>query len=236
MRDVSNLAVSGDYPAAAEARRDLRDARFQRFIAGLPALSLPQPEILALEDGTLPGYTLVQGEIALKISTFLTSRHAGLSREESDTIGTAAMECLENVRVHAYSSRNARRKGWLIVGLHDQATSTSSLAILDLGVGVVATIEDRLGVLAKVFSNRADYLEEAVTGKVTETGLKHRGQGFRILRTFVQGAPGRELHVLSSGAMVTFSSQGVVKRLTEEFRGTIVCLQIRNHPLTTVVT
>lgn len=230
------VKVCGTWPTEEQPLRVLRDADFAGFLRDRSAPpkflhNIPQSRSVKLAQGTTKGNRQVNPEIAKSIRSFLQSRHPGLTQEEDDAIGLAVVECLENVRVHAYDDRaTARKSGWYVVGLWDEAALTSSVAILDLGKGIAATIKRQMAFpfIPELKSN-ADYLEEATKGIRTRTGQSNRGQGFRYLREFVGDGTGRYLHVLSSSAMVSWGRQGLIqKKAIGTLRGTIVCLQISN--------
>lgn len=235
------VRVSGTYPRAERARRTLRDANFQSFISRsvVPrVLGAPLPRHVELIEGMGIGQRQVRPEIARQVQKFLHECHPTLDTEEVDTIGVAIAECLENVRIHAYGSREERRQGWYVVGLYDEERSMSTVAILDVGVGIAATVAERVGsFIGSLFRQPADYVEEAISGKVTASGQPHRGKGFRFLREFVSSGKNRRLHVLSSSSVITWGETGIIrKEATREFRGTIVCLEIQDSPSTPLTT
>jgi len=226
-----HVEVSGNYPPNDSAGlRTLRDAEFDSFLNGAPPIHFRGgAKTLSLIDGTGAGSRLVTGGIATRINEFLKGRHPGLSTEELDALSLAVTECLENVRVHAYGdAKPERRKGWYVVGRYDESSLTSSVAILDMGVGIAKTVEVRFAFGGR-FKTTLDMVEAATAGRVTASGAKNRGKGYGFLRRFVQREQGRRLTVMSSSAMVTWGKGGILeKRSTAAFTGTIVCLQITN--------
>lgn len=171
----------------------------------------------------------VDPRVAQRINRFLRARHPALDMYEVDSLGLAINECLENVRQHAYENPDWN-EGWFVVGLYDDEKKRSSVAILDFGVGIRATLRRQFGdFLGNLFREPADYLERAIKGIRTATGKAHRGQGFKFLREFVGAEDGRFLHVLSSGGMVTVGRDLLKKLSTPTFRGTIVCLETTNR-------
>lgn len=225
--------VTGTWPKAQEALQTLADADFPSFLKRAKPLKIAAPNTLQLIDGTGPGSRLVSGNAAERIMSFLAYLHPGLSGQELDALGVAVNECLENVRLHAYLTKGARRQGWYVVGSFDANTSTSTVAILDMGVGIAASVAPQFRFKGKLRRDE-DLLEAATAGRATASGKKHRGQGFKFLREFVMEKDLRRLHVLSSSAMITWGRGGrdgiLARRRTRHFDGTIVCLQISNEP------
>lgn len=225
--------VTGTYPPKdSQALRMLRDAKFDSFLKGAPIPTIHAARTLSLIDGTTAGHRTVSPQTAAAIHTFLHGLHPKLTIEELDALALAVTECLENVRVHAYRTKEERRKGWFVVGRYDELRATSSVAILDMGIGIAATVRDHFAWKGRLKSD-ADLVEAATTGRVTATQEPNRGKGYGFLRTFVTAKEGRRLHVLSSSTMLTFGKDAkagiLAKRPTAPFTGTIVCLQITNR-------
>lgn len=225
--------VTGTWPKAQSALQTLADADFPSFLRKATPLKITPPNTLQLIDGSGPGSRFVSVGAAERIASFLAYLHPGLVVKELDALGAAVNECLENVRLHAYLTRSARKRGWYVVGSFDANTSTSTVAILDMGVGIAASVAPQFRFKGRLRRNE-DLLEAATAGRATASGEKHRGQGFKFLREFVMEKDLRRLHVLSSSAMITWGRSGtggiLARRRTRHFEGTIVCLQITNEP------
>lgn len=233
--------VSGAYPHSPKARSALQAAGFGRWLHRLPPLR-PSKRTLELRDGN--AYERITPDAAAAIQTFIEARHQALGVREIDKVYDAVFECIDNVRTHAYPAeatrpRTARR--WLAVGWYDEDRMCSSVAILDRGVGIMATLRPKLSedawgaVLEKIhFYEGSDYLEMASRGSRTHSRESHHGKGLSTLRKFVVEAPGRRLHVLSSRAAITWSDEFAERPLASDglaqFGGTIICLELLDKP------
>lgn len=221
-----HIRFMGTYPKSDRALRTLRDANFGDFMSGRMRDLPSRDPTLRLAQGAAGAK--VKPEIGAEMRTFLQQRNPALSIIETDTVSLAVGECLENVRLHAYESGGTRREGWYVVGEFNAQTSTSAVAILDMGVGIQATLKGKLGSrLRELITSPADFLEKATEG-VTATGDPKHGKGLRAIRSFVGAKEGMSLHLLSSGGKLRVSRLGVEKSRTMPFTGTIVCVQICN--------
>lgn len=244
LNDRKRTRNTGSYPKHKRALQALRDGGFESFLTGrLPSSELGPP-ILALVQGSRWDDAKIRPGIPTKLQYFLAMRNPEYTEEERFYIYLAVIECLENVGQHAYSveTKDHRhdeisRRGWYAVGLFDESTRTTTIAILDQGIGIVASTKRNIGRLGLIgdylTKSPADILELATSGLRTETREDKRGRGLRSLRDFARAAPGRRFHVLSSGAMVTWTNDGVTPRTIPAFEGTIVCLEMTSPPTVT---
>lgn len=222
--------VGGTYPVSPMPKRTMRDANFEAFLGGS---SLPTGSRKTLDLVRGGSTDATKQEIAIRMKRFL-DKCAVFSVEESDQFYVAVMEGLENVAHHAYrGTRAPKRDAWYVVGLWDEPTRTASIAVADAGIGIVQSVALRIPErLRRAFKGARDYLREATTGALTRTREQKRGKGLRTLREFATSAPGRWLHVFSSGASITWYKDPVAgvseqTRSTVRLGGTIVCLEIQ---------
>ena len=224
------IIVQGTWPKAPRAVKTLADAAFTRFLRGKQPSYDDTTKTLQLYEGT--SKRRVPTGLAQSVRLFLKNLNPALGVEEIDTIDLAIRECLENVRVHAYGRVRASKspKRWYVAGLHDQDAGVSKVAILDLGVGIRATVERQMAVFTRVLQRvlrpTHELIKEATLGRLTASGLSHRGKGLSSLREFAGRGPGRTLRVQSSDGMVTWSSSGPSSRAIPKVKGTLVCLEI----------
>ncbi|MBF5043162.1 hypothetical protein FGE12_12255 [Aggregicoccus sp. 17bor-14] len=246
LRSMANVRLTGTYPVHQHARKSLHDANFEGFLADEHPEFTPGSKTLRLHKGVVQHDLRLRTEISARIQNFLIDLHQGLGQMEQDHIYLASMECLENVRAHAYGELKAskdedppvgggRPRGWYVVGFYNEASATSSVAILDMGVGMESTVRKKLSAVDKLVdwlaTPASQVIKEATLGLRTETGEAKRGKGLRMLSHFAKEASNRRLHVLSSTGMVTWSHEsGCQQREIPAVDGTIVCLEIRNGP------
>jgi hypothetical protein len=226
--------VAGTYPDPSPALQALHDADFHGFVSGeLPAIAritLNTSPVLTLRRSIDEQDRRVRPQTAKDIRDFLIARVPTFSVMERDLLFSAVAELLENIRSHAYKFDASRRKGWYIVGLHDEKSRVSTVVVLDVGVGILQSIRLRARITGdKLPTDDGVLLGEATSGKRTESGDPHRGQGLKWIRSrFAEAEKGRWLHVLCNSRMVTFShGNGPRLRSIPAFDGTIVAIQIQ---------
>jgi hypothetical protein len=218
------------------ALKTLSDANFAGFLQGTPPKFDKTTRTLQLHEGS--SRTKVPTNVAADLQSFLVDLNPKLSGQETDFIYMAAMECLENVRIHAYDPAQKVANNWYTVGLYDVSRDCSTVAILDLGLGMRATVQRQLSDFYKAVEwfTRPTYslIEEATLGLRTASGERHRGKGLSTLREFAAGQPNRRLSVFSRDGMVSWvaedGEQICISREIPEFNGTIVCLEIGARP------
>jgi anti-sigma regulatory factor (Ser/Thr protein kinase) len=220
--------VSGDLPSRPESRKILDDVDFMGFLMGTNSRRLA-----LRRDGRqlelIQGVNLwVKTAFGSQIQEFLKERNPSLSYEEVDHVYLAVIECLENIQAHAYEAGTG---WWYAAGHFDERSGTTSVAILDRGMGIVRSLTT--GRWRLTFTPGSDLLEEATKGLRTEDGDPKRGKGLRTLREFVQRDAGRRFHVLTSGQMITWSNDrsAPFKRKLPSFGGTMVCIEIDSRPI-----
>lgn len=231
--------VSVEFPSHGPVRKALQEAGISYFLRerGRETLEEDDDSNIHIIDGFVARDRAIKTEVAARIRDFLSKRHAALEREERQLLYLAAQECIENVGLHAYESPAEQRhvldppRVWIVVGLFDNATKISTVAIIDLGVGVVGSIKRKPDFIqiVKDFmrgNNAADIIEAATSGLRTESQERKHGKGLSTMRQFVEMQPNRRLSVLSSGGLVTCSSSGVSKRAMPQFLGTLVVLEV----------
>jgi hypothetical protein len=195
--------IWGSYPSDADAKKALLDADFPGFLWGRTPSFDKSTRTLQLHRGSSGEAVNIQ--VARSIKSFLSNLAPALSVEEVDHIYLAAMECLENVRIHAYDPK--RGGSWYAVGLFDPVSDSATIAILDLGVGMRKTVEKQLSLLSKIVGavtqSTAELIREATLGR-TASQQAHRGKGLSRLREFAVGAGGALFSVYSGDGMVVW--------------------------------
>jgi hypothetical protein len=226
--------VAGTYPRPGPALQALHDADFDGFVRGdltrSALATLNSSPVLTLRKSMDDSDRRVRPRTANDIRNFLVGRTSTFSAMEKDFLFSAIAELLENIRAHAYKFDASRRKGWYVVGLHDAATRISTVVVLDVGVGILQSIRLRAKVTGDVLpKDDAVLFDEATSGRRTESGEPHRGQGLKWIRSrFVEAEKGRWLHVLCNSRMVTFAHRTRPRlRSIPEFDGTIVAIQVQ---------
>ena len=222
--------VTGSYPREPRALKTLVDADFPGFLAGRAPRFDRTTRTLQLHDGL--SESQLDPSVAADIKQFLSHLAPDLTGLEVDHIYMAAMECLENVRVHAYREDTRQLPGsWFAVGLYDSADESSTVAILDMGLGMRATVQRQLSpayrAMEWISKPTADLIREATLGLRTETQERHRGKGLSTLREFTIKSDSGSISVYSGDGSVVWSKTDEGNTATiPAIDGTIVCLRL----------
>jgi hypothetical protein len=193
--------LTGVYPVHLKAVQALQAAGFDEFITsrrrqgGVRA----QKAVKLVKGATRADPAIVGGEI----QTFLAENCPSLGLVETDHAYIALQEALENITLHAYPGQHDAFR-WYAVGLIDAESGCASVAILDVGVGILETVRHRVSARSLLLSP-FQFLIEATSGESTASGDRKRGKGLSTLRNFALDGAGRVLHVLSSGARIVWS-------------------------------
>lgn len=222
LRDA-RIRVNGNFPRHPAARSALEDANFVRWLSGKahrpPKQSSGRLELYA---ATRTKDHLVRPHIARRIRSFLAGKLECALEEETDMLGLAVAEALENVWKHAYIEAPLDH-GWQAVGLY--RNGTRSVAVIDMGMGIAETARKGRG--WKIGLGPIERLELASLGLLTASGHPKHGKGLSSLVEFCRSQSGRRLHVLSSGGAIVWSDRASPTRyLIPLSIGTIVCLEI----------
>lgn len=237
LRDLGGI-VTGSYPREPRALKTLVDADFPGFLAGRPPIFDRTTKTLQLHSGSSEDQ--LDPSVAADIKQFLSHLAPHLTGLDVDLIYMAAIECLENVRVHAYREDTRQIPGnWFAVGLHEPDDDSSTVAILDMGLGMRTTVQRQLSSFDKVVdwitTPTAELIKEATLGLRTETQERHRGKGLRQLREFSLQSEGRRISVFSGdGAVAWSTSEDGVATEIPKIQGTVVYLRLsRAAPIST---
>jgi hypothetical protein len=146
-------------------------------------------------------------------------------------------EAMTNVAQHAYPKdafegvpENYRR--WWMTGSYHQRNRSMRILILDLGVGIPATLpssglwETIRGLLAPLAgSDDADMIAAAVEAGRTSTGQVGRGNGLYEVRQFVEQSASGRLRILSGEGEVIYEkghATPIKRRLSFPIGGTLI--------------
>lgn len=125
-------------------------------------------------------------------------------------------EAMTNVAQHAYPKDTfagvpANYRRWWMTGSYHQINRSMRILILDLGVGIPATLpnsglwETIRSLLAQISgSNDADMIAAAVEAGRTSTGQAGRGYGLYEVRQFVEQSASGRLRILSGQGEVIY--------------------------------
>jgi hypothetical protein len=173
-----------------------------------------------------------------------------------DELFAVLSEGLTNVRQHAYTASTTTQNEWKRWWLFARCAEPSGMqngnlyiAIYDMGVGIPATLRQKLEKKEIAFDwwdqmlqavrlsegTKLDQrlLQAAVEDRRSQTGQPHRGNGLPEMREFAVSTEGGRLHIVSGHAQYSLiggKNDGQITRFEQKFPGTLLLWGL---PLTT---
>lgn len=173
-----------------------------------------------------------------------------------DELFAVLSEGLTNVRQHAYTATSttphAWKRWWLFARCEEPSANQHGnlyIAIYDMGVGIPATLRQKLEKKEIAFDwwdqmlqavrlsegTKLDQrlLQAAVENRRSQTGQPHRGNGLPEMREFAVSTGGGRLHIVSGHAQYSLiggKNDGQITRFEQKFPGTLLLWGL---PLTT---
>jgi hypothetical protein len=192
--------IRGNYPSSDRAKQVLTGIGFFRaFNIKAPTVTLPKRDRLYVK--TASGNKSDGRYTRPYLSLF--ERVAGLTDVASKRLYGALIECMDNVRAHAYNATNRGDPDligeWWLGGFADPVSRELALVFYDLGRGIPTTIKTKRSVRWQSYVGFGDsrILEQAVMVGLSSKDSSRRGTGLPSLREFVDLAPGGFLRVIS---------------------------------------
>ena len=220
---LPRVRVGGNYAKALPVRQLMTDIGYWELIGVQPPEQAnPARKVAGLRHGhQLKGWH--------DLHQFLVdSMGKQLEVEERDRLYDAFNECTENVRRHAdHADLGDRRpRCWYAAGWVREIDRTCMVSILDLGVGIPATLQTKW-VGERFFRDDASWLALATSGERPRTGEAKHGYGLKRLREFSEGAEGRAMTIISGRAAVRFGdTAATVEDRTRNLVGTVVQIAV----------
>jgi hypothetical protein len=183
--------ISGTYPKTHEVAELLTNLGFY------DALKVPPPSLPGSYDRrnfikVVSGHETNSETIDLLLSEF--DQVLRLSSRDKKNLHVAILECMDNVKEHAYeeSSRDPHLfREWWLVGIADKVTNTASFIFFDQGYGIAKTIKTferkRLKGSFPALTD-AGWIKKAMTQRMSRHVSKRRGWGLPKLRQFIDDA------------------------------------------------
>ena len=200
--------VRGNYPRGDRARQILADIGFfSAFGAKKPPISTPPSDRVYVHTafGNRSDGRYTRPFLAL------FERMTNLPPLASKRLYGALIECMDNVRTHAYETHDEAAPDvvgeWWLCGFADPVRQQVALVFYDLGVGIPATIKRRRTVRFQSYINFTDsrILKRAVEIGLSSSSSVRHGTGLPSLREFVDLAPGGFLRVISGNGDFTYT-------------------------------
>jgi hypothetical protein len=135
---------------------------------------------------------------------------AGMHPLVSKKLYGALIECMDNVKAHAYPPSLFAKPEligeWWMCGFADPGKGQLAFAFFDQGVGIPTTIKEKRGIRFRSYFSFSDakILGKAVMDGLSRKRSKRRGNGLPSLREFVDVAPEGFLRVISNKGDFTY--------------------------------
>lgn len=206
--------VHGNYPKTDRAKQVLTDIGFfKAFQVKAPAYVLGEESRVYVK--TLSG-NKSDGRYTRPVLS-LFEKVCGLGIVPSKRLYAALIECMDNVRGHAYPEMPGTRADllgeWWLCAFADPVNDQLALVFYDLGDGIPTTIKNKRSVRLRAYLGFSDtkILRRAITVGLSSKDSTRRGTGLPSLKEFVDFAPGGFLRVLSGTGDVRYV--GATKRI-----------------------
>jgi len=168
----------------------------------------------------------------------LFERVAALTPLASKRLYSALIECMDNVKAHAYDPSIIGDPNlvdeWWLGGFADPVRRRLALVFYDTGHGIPRTIKQRRMLRVANYARISDarILERAVNVGFTRTRDNRRGNGLPSLKDFIDLAPGGFLRVASGSGDLTYRRQSKLsaKRLPVPMTGSLIIWTIEEQP------
>jgi hypothetical protein len=203
----SHKKIRGNYPKTDRAQQILADIGFfAAFGAKKPRPLIPKSDRVYVRTacGNQSDGRYTRQFLAL------FHRVMGLPVVASKRLYSALLECMDNVKSHAYDVADKTGPDtigeWWLCGFADPIRQQLALVFYDLGVGIPGTIKRRRSLRFRHYLNFTDskILRRAVVTGLSSSSSARRGTGLPSLREFVDVAPGGFLRVISGKADFTY--------------------------------
>ena len=208
--------VTGTYPKSERSREILVKSGFFQAI-GVKDPALPE----SIENRTyvkIEQRSQMEPELAYRLIECFNEMSA-LSKAERKTLYLAALECMDNVREHAYSLESKTPylyKEWWLAGYANHETGDIAFIFYDQGRGIPKTIQRRKHqrVVDKLSHwSDADWIQRATRRRESRHPSKRRGHGLKRLKIF--GTTTNKsgfLKVISNRGFFALGNDGGVKK------------------------
>lgn len=229
--------ISGNYPKTDRAAQVLVDIGFFRaFGAKTPKFTLANHGRVYIKtvfgnrsDGRYTSGLLKQFEEVCGLHPLASKRLYG-----------ALIECMDNVKGHAYPEFPGTRPDlsgeWWLCGFADPVRRQIAIVFYDLGEGIPTTIKRKRSIRIRSYLNFTDsrILKRAVEVGLSSKDSHRRGTGLPSLRQFVDFAPNGFLRVMSGRGDIKYTrtSKKITSRdLKTPLQGSLIVWTIQESQL-----
>ena len=163
-----------------------------------------------------------------------------LPPDDQKSLHGAILECMDNVREHAYAIHGSQPhllREWWLVGYLDSYKKQASFIFYDQGMGIVRTITTfkRRTILPTRFPSWSDarWIERAVTKKISRIDSKRRGHGLPRLTQFItRPSVSGYLRVIANKGEYSIATNQKAQRLNYSVSapGTIIVWSLSTSP------
>lgn len=168
-------------------------------------------------------------------------RNSGyLNDLQAKRIGRCIIECLDNVSHHAYPKETTRclKKRWWLVGYCDRERGELFFAVIDRGVGIAKTLQDRKRdtppdvIKLLIGRSEEELVVAAFSQSFSRTKKLHRGLGLPGLKRILDEAGRGELFVRTASSVCVLmpGTTPSAKKCDVYFDGTLLAWKLQLEP------
>lgn len=227
--------LQGNFPKTDRAKQVLTDVGFFR------AFRVKSPVFTSSEASRVYVKTIAGNRSDGRYTRPLLNlfeRVCGLPAIAGKRLYGALIECMDNVKGHAYPEVSGSRADlvgeWWMCGFADPVNDQLALVFYDLGEGIPTTIKRKKRIRFQSYLNFTDsrILTKAITVGLSSKQSPRRGTGLPSLREFVDFAPGGFLRVISGAGDVRYigaTRKIETRTLNAPLAGSLIVWTIRGN-------
>ncbi len=142
------------------------------------------------------------------------------------------IELMSNSVNHGFPNNGSKKK-WMIATSHFKAEKKVSFSFIDNGVGIINTLNQKLGrQILTFFKGKEDLLESAFNGDIgSRTKLEYRGKGLPTIKNTFTNNHISNLFVLTNGVIIDYSKSKSYE-LEVPYSGTFYHFELNNENIT----
>lgn len=215
------ISISGTAPKDPVCNRIFTESGFYSYVYSRYTPKYDDKNILTIRNDVK-----IVGRVAAEVLAFVERKSSiPMQKYASMNIYTAILECMGNVRQHAYaevaSVRSRISHKWWLMALYDQKDGCVHFSILDNGFGIPQTLKRKLFEYVSMDSE-VNLIKSALNGEFrSRTNLAYRGKGLPKIYSIYNAGLIKSLSIVSNHAFLDFSRERFFDK-PQKFYGTLI--------------
>lgn len=217
--------ISGNYPSEPNILKIFEESGFTKYVLADASHRKRSENILSIES-----HDLVQGKTAKKVVDFTKNKLKTFTPSHSRSLYATLIECMANVKNHAYSDKKRiHPPKWWLIAHHDETENKIKFVFLDNGVGIPSTIHKKFDEVFKKtlgFNNDSQLILSVLDGDFrTRTKQEWRGKGLPKIFEYFQQKRIENLIIISNKGFIVANGRKTIT-FDRKFRGTLLSWDI----------